>query len=168
MERNILLLGNPELYEVSEPVAADEWQSLPGIVRDLHDTLFAFRAEHGRGRAIAAPQIGVRKRIIYMHIHTPMVFVNPVLIYPDDRLMEVMDDCMSFPGLFVKVLRHERCIIRCQDAMEREAEMGFTGELAELLQHEYDHLDGILATMRAMDDKSFYAKGWDYRDAFTV
>lgn len=159
MKREILLLGTPSLYQVSSEAAREELPDLAEAVRDLHDTLLDFRAVYGVGRAIAAPQIGLQKRLIYMLVEQPTVFVNPVLSFPDDELMEVMDDCMSFPNLLVKVKRRRRCVINYRDLDWREREMRLEGDLAELLQHEYDHLDGILATMRAMDSKSFYLKG---------
>ena len=148
MERTILLLGDPALYEVSEPVT----------VEDLHDTLMAFRRKYHAGRAIAAPQIGVRKRLLYMCIDHPVVFLNPMLEPLGTETMEVMDDCMSFPGLLVKVQRARRCRIRYRDMDWNQQEMILEGDLSELLQHEYDHLDGILATMRAMDSRSYFLK----------
>jgi peptide deformylase len=63
---------------------------------------------------------------------------------------------MSFPGLCVRVRRYKRCVISFLDKNFLPCEMHFCGDLSELLQHEYDHLDGILATMRAVDNKSFY------------
>ena len=112
MERTILLLGDPALYEVSEPVTEEELPQLRGVVEDLHDTLMAFRRKYHAGRAIAAPQIGVRKRLLYMCIDHPVVFLNPILEPLGTETMEVMDDCMSFPGLLVKVQRARRCRIR--------------------------------------------------------
>lgn len=158
MRREILLLGNPALYETSPAVQREELPGLHAVVRDLHDTLLAFRAQYGAGRAIAAPQIGVQKRLLYMFIDRPVIFLNPVLEFPDDEMMEVMDDCMSFPGLYVKVLRHKRCTIRYRDMNWAEQELHLEGDLSELLQHEYDHLDGILATMHAMDSRSLFMK----------
>ena len=158
MERTILLLGNPALYEVSEPVTEEELPQLQGVVEDLHDTLMAFRRKYHAGRAIAAPQIGVRKRLLYMCIDHPVVFLNPVLEPLGTETMEVMDDCMSFPGLLVKVQRARRCRIRYRDMDWNEQEMVLEGDLSELLQHEYDHLDGILATMRAIDSRSYFLK----------
>ncbi len=154
MVKEILLLGNPQLYQISSSVAEDEIAALKEVVADLHDTLMAFRAKYDAGRAIAAPQIGVFKRLIYMHIDQPVAFINPALHFEDDELMEVLDDCMSFPELLVKVKRHKRCTIRFTDLELREHQWQLEGDLAELLQHEYDHLDGILATMRAIDTKS--------------
>lgn len=165
MVREILLLGNPKLYEVSSAVTKEEAGLLKETVSDLHDTLMDFRSRYGAGRAIAAPQIGVFKRLIYMRIDKPVVFINPVLRFEDDELMEVLDDCMSFPGLLVKVKRHRRCAITFRDMDFNEHTMKLEGDLSELLQHEYDHLDGILATMRAIDDRSLCFAS--QRDAFT-
>ena len=158
MERTILLLGDPALYEVSEPVTEEELPQLRGVVEDLHDTLMAFRRKYHAGRAIAAPQIGVRKRLLYMCIDHPVVFLNPMLEPLGTETMEVMDDCMSFPGLLVKVQRARRCRIRYRDMDWNQQEMILEGDLSELLQHEYDHLDGILATMRALDSRSYFLK----------
>lgn len=158
MKREILLLGNEELYQISEPVKPDEIETLKSVVQDLHDTLMDFREKYHAGRAIAAPQIGVKKRLLYMFIDKPVVFINPVLEFPDNEMMEVLDDCMSFPNLLVKVMRHKRCRIKYLDMDWKEQVMSLEGELSELLQHEFDHLDGILATMRAIDNKSLVIK----------
>ena len=158
MIRKILLLGDPRLYEVCTPIAPEEFPALQSVVGDLQDTLLDFRARTGFGRAIAAPQIGVMKRLIYLNAGTPTAIFNPVMEFPDDELMEVMDDCMSFPGLLVKVLRHRRCVLRYQDAEGKPQVMELEGDFSELLQHEYDHLDGILAVMRAIDKKSYFFK----------
>ncbi len=158
MEQKVLRLGNPLLYQVSSPVTKEDYPTLPKIVGDLHDTLMAFREKYGAGRAIAAPQIGVPKRILYMYIDQPVVFLNPHLEFPDEEQMEVLDDCMSFPNLLVKVLRYKRCIIHYTDMEEQSCKMDLEGDLSELLQHEYDHLDGILAVMRSIDSQSFFWK----------
>lgn len=158
MKREILLLGNEKLYQISEPVKPDEIETLKSVVQDLHDTLMDFREKYHVGRAIAAPQIGVKKRLLYMFIDKPVVFINPVLEFPDNEMMEVLDDCMSFPNLLVKVMRHKRCRIEYLDMNWKEQVMSLEGDLSELLQHEFDHLDGILTTMRAIDNKSFVIK----------
>ena len=71
-----------------------------------------------------------------------------------DEMYELLDDCMSFPGLMVKVRRHCRAVLDYLDENFEPQQMVLEGDLSELLQHEYDHLDGILATMRAVDNKS--------------
>lgn len=153
--REILRLGNPKLYEASIPVGKEDLQMVTQVVQDLHDTIMNFRAEYNAGRAIAAPQIDFRKRLIYMNISEPVVFINPVITPQGDEMMEVWDDCMCFPDLLVKVLRHQNCLIVYRDLEWQERAMSLEGDLSELLQHEVDHLDGILATARAVDARSF-------------
>jgi len=153
--RDILLLGNPKLYETCAPVEPIELESLKPVITDLHDTMMDFRKRYNRGRAIAAPQIGVMKRLIYMHIDKPVVFINPVFKDNSDEMITVWDDCMSFPDLLVKVRRHKSCTIVYKDMDFKERQMRLVDDLSELLQHEVDHLDGILAVSRAIDPHSF-------------
>jgi peptide deformylase len=155
MVKEVLLLGNPKLYEVSQPVKQDELNTLKEVVNDLHDTLIDFKKKYGAGRAIAAPQIGVMKRLIYMYIDSPVVFINPALMDKNKDMMFVWDDCLCFPDLLVKVERHKSCSLAYLDMEWKEQKMGLEGDLSELLQHEYDHLDGILAVSRAVDEQSF-------------
>lgn len=68
---------------------------LKEVVQDLHDTLLDFRKKYGMGRAIATPQIASLKFNLN-EINEPVVFINPVLHFPDDERMEVLDNCMSF------------------------------------------------------------------------
>lgn len=156
MVKELLKLGNPQLYEISSPVTEEDFANLPQWVEDLHDTLMEYRKVYGAGRAVAAPQIGIQKRLLYMYLDKAYVFINPVMEFPDDEMYELLDDCMSFPGLIVKVSRHRRAIIKYFDMEMKPQVMELEGDLSELLQHEYDHLDGILATMRAVDNKSLY------------
>jgi peptide deformylase len=153
--RPILLLGNPDLYRRSAVVESGELGTIPQLVTDLHDTMMAFRDRYGCGRAIAAPQIGIFRRVIYMHIDKPVVLINPELVNLSGESMELWDDCMSFPDLLVRVQRHRSCTIRYTDLSGAACSMDLRNDLSELLQHEYDHLDGILATQRAIDDCSF-------------
>ena len=153
--QEILLLGNPQLYEISIDVLERELDMIPSIVQDLHDTMMEFRKQYGVGRAIAAPQIGILKRIIYMHIDGPQVFINPVLSDLSSEMIELWDDCMCFPDLLVRVQRHQSCTIEYRDEDWELQTMNLKGDLSELIQHEYDHLDGILAVSRAVDGNSF-------------
>lgn len=156
MVQEILKLGNPKLYNVCDSVLKAEETLLPGWITDLHDTLIAYRKTYGAGRAIAAPQIGIKKRLIYMYMDKPYVFVNPTMTFPDNETYILMDDCMSFPGLMVKVQRYKRADLSYVDENFNPQNMHLEGDFSELLQHEYDHLDGVLATMRAVDSKSFF------------
>ena len=137
--QDILLLGNPLLYEKSDVVEKHELPSLVSVVEDLHDTMLAFRQRYKAGRAIAAPQIGVMKRVIYMNIDTPVVFINPTIDSKSSEMITVWDDCMSFPELFVKVQRHKSCCIRYHDMNWSPQSLYLEEDLSELLQHEYDH-----------------------------
>lgn len=153
--RNILLLGNPLLNRSSEPVQKAELSAAKVVGRDLHDTLMSFRAEHGWGRAIAAPQIGVLKRIVYLHIERPWLIVNPRLAGMSKETMELWDDCMSFPDLLVRVRRRRSFTLAYLDEQWVAQTLAVEGVLSELLQHEIDHLDGVLALSRAIDGTSF-------------
>ena len=158
MEREILLLGNPKLYEVSEIVKREELEDLRPVFDDMFDCIRGIRRDYGFGRAIAAPQIGVQKRLICMLTDKPYVIINPTLEFVGDEMMALMDDCMSFPKLLVRVRRYRHCILRYLDENWVLNEKQMDDDMSELIQHEYDHLDGILATMRAIDNKSFVMK----------
>lgn len=153
--KDLLQLGHPLLYEVCDPVLKSELPLLAGWVADLDNVMKEIRAKHNFGRAIAAPQLGIMKRLIYMNIDKPIVFINPELTNLSPETFELWDDCMSFPNLLVKVKRHKHLTIKYLDENWQPQEWKMNNDLAELLQHEYDHLDGILCTMRAIDDKSF-------------
>ena len=153
--REILELGNPLLYESSVPVQVEELEGVRSVVQDLHDTIADFLDRYGVGRAIAAPQIGEMKRIVYMQVDKPVTFINPSFENLSEEMMALWDDCMSFPELLVKVQRHRSCRIRYYDLDWEEQTMDLNGDLSELLQHEVDHLEGVLAVQRAIDDRSF-------------
>ena len=148
--RKILDDKDPALHKVCRPVEKFD-AKLHKLLDDMAETL-----EEANGVGLAAPQIGIQKRLLYMYLDKAYVFINPVMTFPDEETYELMDDCMSFPGLMVKVCRYRRCVIRYLDLDFQPREMALEGDLSELLQHEYDHLDGILATMRAVDNKSLY------------
>lgn len=152
--QKILQLGNKRLYEVSAEVEREELDQIKQVVQDLHDTMMDFRKTYGVGRAIAAPQIGVQKRVMYMNIDKPVAFINPELVEKSEEMMELWDDCMCFPNLLVWVRRHKSLTIKYRDLEWQQQEMRLEGDLSELLQHEYDHLDGILAVLKAVDSKS--------------
>jgi peptide deformylase len=153
--KDLLLLGDSRLYEISEPVLRSEMVHITDWVNDLDNVMKEIRSKYNFGRAIAAPQLGVMKRLIYMNIDRPVVFINPVITDLSDEMFEIWDDCMSLPNLLVRVKRHMSLTIRYLDENWQESEWKMEKDLAELIQHEYDHLDGILCTMRAIDRKSF-------------
>jgi peptide deformylase len=151
----ILQLGNPELYRPSEEITRAEVAGLKLIIGNLHDTLIDFRERYGVGRAIAASQIGVRKRLIYVNIDGPLILINPQLEPFGSETIELWDDCLCFPDLLVRVKRHRSCLCKYLDLDWQSQRLECHDDLSELVQHEYDHLDGILAVRRAIDDRSF-------------
>ncbi|MBO5503421.1 MAG: peptide deformylase, partial [Lachnospiraceae bacterium] len=86
MEREILLLGDPRLYEISEPVLREELEGLRPVFEDMFDCIRGIRRDYGFGRAIAAPQIGVQKRLICMLTDRPYVIINPQLTFVGDEM----------------------------------------------------------------------------------
>ena len=155
MIEKILLLGDPKLYEVSNPVDREELGAYDKDISLLHDLILAIRERYGFGRGIAAPQIGLMKRIVCLNLDKKYTLYNPVLTELSDEKFTLWDDCMSFPNLHVKVARHKSCLLTFRDENWELQTWQLTDKLSELLQHEVDHLDGILATMRAVDDHSF-------------
>lgn len=154
--KDIILLGDSRLYEVCSPLTKEDDALIEEMVADLHNAMMEFREKYKAGRAIAAPQLGYMKRLIYMNIHgVATVFINPEIIYQSNDMMELWDDCMSLPNLLVKLKRHKTIHIRFFDQNWVPQELELTDDLSELLQHEYDHLDGILCTMRALDERAF-------------
>ena len=158
MEREILLLGDPALYRVCKAVEREELPGLAPVIEDMFDCIRAIRRDYGFGRAIAAPQIGVSKRLICMLTDRPYVIINPTLEFVGEEQMELLDDCMSFPNLLVRVRRFRHCVLRCLDESWSPVERRMDDDMSELIQHEVDHLDGILATMRAVDNRSLVMK----------
>ena len=154
---DLLVLGNPQLYEKSEEILFEELQMVKNWVKDLHEVMEDIRAKYNFGRAIAAPQLGNMKRLIYFNIDKPIVFINPKILNYSEEMFEVWDDCMCFPNLFVKVMRHKSIEIEYLDEKWEQQTAIIENDLSELFQHEFDHLEGVLCTMRAIDNKSF---GW--------
>ncbi len=147
--RRIRLLGDPILRTRCEPITNPQSPAVRVLIDDLRDTLHDFRATHGFGRGIAAPQIGAPVRLVYAELGgRELVLVNPEIVDPGHEDFTVWDDCFSFPGLMVRVVRAWRIRLVWQDERGRRHDEEFTGEEAELLQHELDHLDGVLAVDR--------------------
>jgi peptide deformylase len=152
---DLLLLGDPRLYEKCEPIEKSDLHLVEGWVADLDNVMKEIRTKYNFGRAIAAPQLGIMKRLVYMNIDRRVVFINPEFTYMSEDKFELWDDCMSFPNLFVKVKRHKKVTLQYLNENWQPQVWEMEDDLSELLQHECDHLDGILSTMRAINDKSF-------------
>jgi peptide deformylase len=170
--RPILQLGNPILRQKAAAVANPTARDIHNLVRDLADTLAHWRAETGYGRGIAAPQLGVLLRVIFLKLPgaEPWQLINPEIIGRSKEKIIVWDACLSFLSIFMQVERHREITVRYQnlkgDTLEFEA--GDDRNLSELLQHEIDHLDGILAIDRVVDMKTICTREEfekRYRDA---
>ncbi len=155
--RTILRLGDPRLWRVSEPAPEAKADRVQETIRDLDETLRLFREETGWGRGISAVQIGEMQRIAFIHLPggERFAFLNPQVIDRSDEQIDLWDNCFSFPGLEVRVRRHYRIAFRYTDHLGKAREMEVEGGLSELVQHEFDHLDGVLAINRRIDDRSF-------------
>lgn len=151
----VLLLGDPRLYEKSTDIEGEDWMNVPQMVAQLDEVLQAFKARYGAFRGIAAPQLGIMKRLIYLNIDRPIAIINPDITYYSQEMFELWDDCMCFPNLVVKVKRHQSCTIRYQNPKQEVETWSLEGDLSELIQHEYDHLEGILAIQRAVNPTAF-------------
>ncbi len=152
--RDILLLGNPQLWQSSERVTAISSRTTQNLIQDLSETLASFRNENGFGRAIAAPQIGIRQRIIFTNVNGGFALINPVIKEASQEMFELWDDCFSLPNLLVRVKRHVEIKVDFTGENGVFQSLNFQNDLSELFQHEIDHLDGILATDRAIDGRS--------------
>lgn len=118
--------------------------------------LDAFRQQYGFGRGIAAPQLGISKRFIALNLgQGSFTLINPEIIWRSAKTFTMWDDCMCFPDTLVKVRRSESISLRFIDENGETIEwQELDRSLSELLQHELDHLDGILALDLALDDQS--------------
>ena len=153
--KEIHLLGNPLLTLSCAALHETELPLAIKVGKDLHDTMMDFRLRNGWGRAIAAPQIGILKRVAFVNVDKPWLIINPEISARSEEMVEVWDDCMSFPDLLVKLQRHVSFTLIYLDDRWSQKTVRIEGVLSELLQHEIDHLDGILSVSRARDGASF-------------
>jgi peptide deformylase len=152
---DLLILGDSRLYQTCAPVEETDLPLVAGWVADLHNVMKEVREKYHFGRGIAAPQLGIMKRLVYLNLDRPIVLINPELTNCSPSMFRVWDDCMCFPNLLVLVKRHEEVTVRYRDEYWQPQVWSVKAATSELLQHEIDHLDGILCTMRAIDQHSF-------------
>jgi peptide deformylase len=145
----ILQLGDPVLREISQPVETPH--AARPVLDDLRDTLHEFQRTHGFGRGISAIQIGVAQRVIYIEFEgVPYCLINPEYEWRSEEKFRLWDDCFSFPDLLVWLERSQTLRLRYTDEMGASQTVDASGALSELIQHEMDHLEGILAVDRAI------------------
>lgn len=159
--RTILRMGHPLLQQVAAPVERFGTAELRQLVTDMDDTMHALN-----GAGIAAPQIGVSLRAVIFEVtRNPRypqaepvpytVLINPVLDLLGDARDEAWEGCLSVPGLRGVVSRHTNLRYRGFDLDGRPIDRTVTGFHARVVQHEVDHLDGILYPMRVADMRLF-------------
>lgn len=139
--REIRLFGEPVLRERAEPVPEMDAE-VRELVRDLMDTMY-----DADGVGLAAPQIGVPLRVFVYDVREPDApagaLINPEIVEREGTV-KGEEGCLSIPGLTEIVERSERVVVRGLDASGAEVEIEAEGLLSRCLQHEYDHLDGVL------------------------
>jgi peptide deformylase len=159
----IIQLGDPLLRAVSTPVTTPS--EAAAIFEDLRATLDEFRRTRGFGRGISAVQIGEPKRLIYIELDGRAYRLrNPQYELQSEEKFGLWDDCFSFPNLLVWLERSLTVRIRYDAADGAVERLEASGSFSELLQHEMDHLDGVLAIDRAIDRNSFCVREeWERR-----
>jgi len=147
--RQILQLGDPRLRQMSLRITHAEESHR--TLDDLRDTLQEFRRQNGFGRGIAAIQIGIPQRVIYIEIDNKAYeLVNPEFQFKSQATFELWDDCFSFPHLMVLLARSTDVDLIYEDRDGKNRELSATASFSELLQHEIDHITGILCIDRAV------------------
>jgi peptide deformylase len=160
----ILQLGDPRLREGAAPVAEPDGPGASALASTLKHTLLAHRARTGYGRGIAAPQLGAGSRIIHVELDGSRTLINPVISARSEQAMVVWDFCFSYFSIVFPVERAILVEVKYQDPSGREKTLEASGHLSELLQHEIDHLDGILAIDRVTDVRRICAfPEWEKR-----
>ena len=146
--RRILQLGDPMLRMASTEVR--DFTAARLVLGDLRATLREFQRTHGFGRGISAIQIGEPKRLIYLEFEgRPYSLINPAFEWQSEEKFGMWDDCFSFPNLMVWLERSRSVRMTYLDESGERRVLEAEGALSELLQHEADHLDGVLAVDRA-------------------
>lgn len=154
-------MGDPRLWQPSRPVSAFDTPELHALIADMQETM-----RHLDGAGLAAPQIGVGLRVVVFGFEDNQrypdvesvpytVLINPVLTPLSDEIEEGWEGCLSVPGLRGVVPRWHRLRYTGFDAAGQPIDRSVEGFHARVVQHECDHLDGVLYPMRIRDMRSF-------------
>ncbi len=155
--RRVLKMGDPLLYRKAEPVKGFKTPELDALIVDMFDTMAALN-----GAGLAAPQIGVSQRVAIFSVESnprypdvepvpTTVLINPILTPIGDEMEEGWEGCLSVPGLRGLVTRHKNLRYTGFDQNGTPIDRTVSGFHARVVQHECDHLDGILYPMRLRD-----------------
>jgi len=150
--------NHPALHRIAESVTTEEIAdgTVAKIIKDMRAAIKAYAVDGFVAVAIAAPQIGVSKRIFLVEDQNTdrdalptLVAINPQIVKASKKTHVVGEGCLSVPEYYGLVKRHKNVTLRATDEYGNEYQRGAGGLLAQIIQHEYDHLDGILFTDRA-------------------
>jgi peptide deformylase len=146
LQYDLTLYPSPVLRKHAEPVEIFD-EHLRGIVEAMFHTM-----RESKGVGLAAPQVGLKRRILVMN-HTSedgddRVMVNPEILERVGETTLYEEGCLSFPGIYAEVQRPDGCRVKWQDLDGREHEQAFEGFESRVIQHEYDHLVGVLLVDR--------------------
>ena len=160
--RRVLRMGDPRLLQVSEPVRNLDSPELLELLADMRETMAALS-----GAGLAAPQVGVPWRIVIFGTGVPnprypeaeivpaTVLINPQLQPLGEQMQQDWEGCLSVPGMRGLVPRYQQLHYRGVDEQGRAIDRRVSGFHARVVQHEVDHLDGILYPMRMTDMSQF-------------
>lgn len=143
-KKQILTIPDPLLRKVSEPVTSVNTE-VKNLMDDMLETMYA-----APGIGLAAVQVGVLKRIIVIDLSKdgqkkdPLFIVNPQITFKSDELISYEEGCLSIPNQFAEVKRPSSCKVNFLDYNGKEREINADGLLATCVQHEVDHLNGVL------------------------
>ena len=157
MRRDILVYPDPFLARKASPVTVVD-DRVRALIRDMFETMYG-----AEGIGLAAPQVGVGKRIIVIDVSPvdktvpPVVLVNPEIVERTGSVMGV-EGCLSIPGIQGEVRRAETVVVRGRDEQGKAVRIRADGILSRALQHEIDHLDGILFIDRIPSAEAASAK----------
>lgn len=148
--RDTILLGDPALRRPTREI--EDYAEVGPLAADLADTLADWVRRTTYGRGIAAPQIGSDARLVFLNVDEPWVLVNPRIIAYSAEVWEPWDACLSFSvEFFCRVRRSKWVDVTYETPAGERRELRADGELGELMQHEIDHLDGVVAVDRMTD-----------------
>ncbi|MBR4130650.1 MAG: peptide deformylase [Bacteroidaceae bacterium] len=148
----IYTFGQPVLRQEAEEIDKD-YPELEQLIKDMYETL-----ERSEGIGLAAPQVGLPIRLVVINLDVISddlpeykgyikTFINPYIEEYDETETDTMEEgCLSLPGIHEKVKRPTRIRVSYQDEQFQEHEEWVTGYLARVMQHEFDHLDGVVFT----------------------
>lgn len=163
-EQNVLLMGDSRLREVSKSVDTEDIKSkeIQDLIQDLRDTAKTTPLEEGFITVgLSAPQIGVQKRIFVVISERSKkgepkfdVYINPEIDYQNTEMVEDTESCLSTPGICGRVKRYDSIKLTYYDEEGNKKREKFNGEYAVFIQHEADHLDGVLWIDRVEDTKT--------------